>query len=99
MNNFEIAENKGRDLLKTFLDQVGATDQQPTTNKFDPVDYFFTYKEKKVVVEIKVRDLKYENYDSHIIEDNKLNNLLEAKEINNCECAYYINFFGENVVY
>jgi len=47
MNNFEIAENKGRDLLKTFLDQVGATDQQPTTNKFDPVDYFSLIKRKK----------------------------------------------------
>ena len=35
MNKFEELENKGRTLLKEFLDQVGATDQQPTTDKFD----------------------------------------------------------------
>lgn len=99
MNKFEESENKGRTLLKEFLDQVGATEQQPTTDKFDPVDYYFTYKGNKVVAEIKVRDVQYKNYDTHIIEDNKLKALLKAKEDNECDFAYYINFFGEDVVY
>ncbi len=99
MDKFQESENKGRTLLKSFLDQIGATDQQPTTDKFDPVDYFFTYKGKKIVAEIKCRDIKYKDYDTHLIEDSKLRALLKAKEDNGCDIAYYINFFGEDTVY
>ncbi len=99
MNKFEELENKGRTLLKSFLNQLGATEQQPTTDKYDPVDYYFTYKGKKVVAEIKCRDIKYKDYDTHLIEDSKLKALLKAKEDNGCDYAYYINFFGENIVY
>lgn len=95
MNNFQKSEEEGRSLLKSLLDQAGATDQQPTQDKFDPVDYYFTYKDKKVVAEVKVRNEKYLNCETHIIEDKKLKSLLQAKEDNNCDCAYYINFIGD----
>lgn len=99
MNKFQELEDTGRALLKSFLDQVGAINQIPTEGDYNPVDYYFTYKEKKVVAEIKARDKKYENYSTHIIEDKKLKALLKAKEENNCDFAYYICFFGEDVVY
>ena len=99
MDKFEESELKGRELLKSFLDQVGASDQQPTEGKFNPVDYFFTYKGNKVVAEIKCRDIQYKNYDTHLIEDGKLKSLLKAKKDNDCDYAYYINFFGEDTVY
>jgi hypothetical protein len=99
MDKFEESELKGRELLKSFLDQVGAEDQQPTVGRYNPVDYFFTYKGKKVVAEIKVRDVQYQNYSTHLIEDSKLKALFKAKEDNGCDFAYYINFFGEDAVY
>ena len=95
MNNFTILENKGREQFKSFLDKVGATDQQPTEDQYNPVDYYFTYKGQKVVAEIKVRDKGYENYPTHIIEENKLKSLLKAKEEDKCDFAYYVCFFGE----
>ena len=99
MDKFEESENKGRALLKSFLDQVGATDQQPTEGKYDPVDYYHTYNGKKVVAEIKCRNLRYKDYDTHIIEESKLKALLKAKEDNQCDFAYYINFFGDDLSY
>lgn len=57
---------------------------------------YFIYKEKKIVAEIKCRDIKYLDYNEHIIEETKLEALKEAKERENCDVAYYVNFFGEN---
>lgn len=99
MNKFQEAENIGRALLESFLKQIGATNWQPTTDKYDPVDYYFEYKGHKVVVEIKCRDIKYKDYSTHMIEDSKLKALLKAKEDNGCDFAYYINFFGEDTVF
>ena len=75
MNEFQKAENKGRQLFKSFLDQIGATGQ-PTVDTYDRVDYYFTYKGKKAVVEIKVRNAYYSDY---LIEDDKLQALLKSK--------------------
>lgn len=98
-DEFETFEQKGRTLLKSFLDQIGATDQQPTTGKYNPVDYYFTLRGEKYVVEIKCRDIKYKDYDTHMIEDCKLKALLQAKKDDNCDYALYINFFRDDIVY
>jgi len=97
MDKFSQSEQIGRTLLKSFLDQYGAINQQPTTDKYNPVDYYFEYKGQKVVAEIKCRDIRYMNYSTHIIEETKLKNLLQAKKDGNCNYAYYINFFGDYV--
>lgn len=99
MNNFTTLENKGRELFKSFLDQVGAIDQQPTEDQFNPVDYYFTYKGKNVVAEIKVRDEKCRQYNTHLIEDEKLKSIEKAKAENDCDNAFYANFIGENLLY
>lgn len=99
MNKFTESELKGRNILKSFLDQVGATNQMPTLDEYNPVDYYFTYKEKKVVSEVKVRDIRYLGYPTHLIERSKLNSLIQARKDNGCDIAYYINFFGDNVAF
>lgn len=98
MESFQEWENKGRSWFTEFLKQYGVTDIILTEDPFDPVDLYFTHKGKKVVVEIKCRDLKYLDYDEHIIEEKKLLALQEAKERENCYTAYYVNFFGENTM-
>ena len=52
MDKFDELELNGRKLLESFLIQVGATNLHPTEDKFAPVDYYFTYNDKKVVAEI-----------------------------------------------
>lgn len=99
MNKFTESELKGRNILKSFLDQVGATNQMPTEDEYNPVDYYFTYKEKKVVAEIKCRDIKYLNYPTHLMEVSKYNALMKDKQNKQLDTAYYINFFGENIAY
>ena len=71
MDKFDELELNGRKLLESFLIQVGATNLHPTEDKYAPVDYYFTYKDKKVVAEIKVRKIKYEGYDTHLMEVSK----------------------------
>ena len=71
MDKFNELELNGRKLLESFLIQVGATNLYPTEDKYAPVDYYFTYNDKKVVAEIKVRDIKYEGYDTHLMEVSK----------------------------
>ena len=89
MNEFQKAENKGRQLFKSFLDQIGATGQ-PTEDTYDRVDYYFTYKGKKAVVEIKVRNTYYSDF---IIEADKLQVLLDAKAQEGLNKAYYVCFY------
>ena len=79
MDKFDELELNGRKLLESFLIQVGATNLHPTEDKFAPVDYYFTYNDKKVVAEIKVRDIKYEGYDTHLMEVSKYKSLVKDK--------------------
>ena len=97
MSSFQECELKGRSWFTELLTQSGATDLAPTTDIYDKVDYYFTNKGKKIVAETKCRDLKYLNYDEHIIEETKYWSLREAKIAQNCDDAYYVNFFGEDV--
>ena len=80
MDKFDELELNGRKLLESFLIQVGATNLYPTEDKYAPVDYYFTYKDKKVVAEIKVRDIKYEGYDTHLMEVSKYKSLVKDEK-------------------
>ena len=95
MDKFDELELNGRKLLESFLIQVGATNLHPTEDKFAPVDYYFTYKNKKVVAEIKVRKIKYEGYDTHLMEVSKYKSLVKDKKDSQSDTAYYINFFTD----
>lgn len=86
-------EIQGRTLLKSFLDQVEAVDQVEAEGKYNPVDYYFTYKGKTAVAEIKVRDKQYEGCSTHLMELKKYKALVKDKADKNLDVAYYINFF------
>ena len=93
MNEFQKAENKGRQLFKSFLDQIGATGQ-PTEDSYDRVDYYFQINGKKAVAEIKVRNAYYSDY---LIEADKLQALLQEKEDKGLDGAYYVCFYGNQM--
>lgn len=95
MDNFQKSEIRGRKLLESFLLQVNATDLRPTEDQYNPVDYYFTCKNKKIVAEIKVRDRQYENYDTHLMEVSKYNALIAEKQQQHLDRAYYICFFED----
>ena len=88
MDKFDELELNGRKLLESFLIQVGATNLYPTEDKYAPVDYYFTYKDKKVVAEIKVRDIKYEGYDTHLMEVSKYKSLVKDEKDSQSDTAY-----------
>lgn len=92
-SKFDEAENVGRVLFKSFLDQIGASGQ-PTVDKYDRVDYYFTLKDKKVVAEIKVRNDYYSEY---LIEESKLEALKKKKMDNNQDVALYVCFYQDSM--
>ena len=93
MNEFKKSELKGREIFKSFLDQVGATGQ-PTEQDYDTVDYFFQLKGKKFVAELKVRN---EYYDEYLIEVPKLKALLQKKEDQGLDGAFYVCIYGNTM--
>lgn len=90
MNGFTESELKGRSLLKSVLDQLQATDQKPTTDPMDRVDYYATTRYgSKQVYEIKTRNKFYKEM---AIEENKYQALLSDKKDKKLDKAYYVNF-------
>ena len=51
------------------------------------------------MAEIKVRSQQYENYDTHLMEAAKYNALVKDKQEKELDAAFYVCFFGEDVVY
>lgn len=93
MNKFQESECKGRQLFKSFLDQIGATGQ-PTEDAYDRVDYYFQIKGQKAVAEIKVR---YSYYKDWMIEVDKLQALLRKRKEENLDGAIYVCFYGNSM--
>lgn len=90
MNGFTESELKGRSLLKSVLDQLQATDQKPTTDPMDRVDYYATTRQgSKQVYEIKTRKTFYKDM---VIEESKYQALLADKKDKKLDKAYYVNF-------
>ena len=99
MNKFQQSENLGRSLFNSFLQQSKANNIQFTEGDYNPVDVYFNLEDKKIVGEIKVRDVRYKDYPTHIMEQSKFNNLCKAKSNGKCADAIYINFFGSDWLY
>lgn len=98
MDNFELNEQKGRQLLTSFLKNYTSSIYY-TQDKYDPVDVFFSIQGKNAVGEIKVRAKKYQGFSTHIIELGKLIALEKAYKEHNLKYGFYFNFFGEDVLY
>ena len=99
MNNYEIAELKGRSLFKEFLQSVSITDWQPTLDLYNRVDGYFSKDEKKAVVEIKGRSKCYESFSTHLMEIDKYDAIQADAKNKDIKNAFYACFFGEDVLY
>lgn len=95
MNEFTKAELIGRNLLKEIFNDLNITKYQFTKGVYDRLDAYFRLKGHIVSSEIKVRATKYESYDTHIMEVDKYNAMLEDMKKRNLAGSFYICFFGE----
>ena len=93
MDNFKIAEEKGRRKFKQDLDRHNAT-YEFTEDKYDNIDCFVTGNNKTFAVEIKNRDILMDTYDTYILELTKYKALMDAYE-NSGYTPTYVNYFQD----
>lgn len=99
MNEFSKREDIGREYFQSWLTELGIEDAEFTSDPFEVTDCNFTYKDKAITAEIKVRDEKYRKYTTHFMELNKYINIQNYVDKNKKDGALYVNFFGENWCY
>lgn len=96
MNKFTLAENIGKSLFKTILDQLGIQQQHPSEYLYDTIDYYYTnQKGEEVGVEIKKRDQKYLSYSTHFMEGAKYSALIKRLDQKEFKRVLYVNFSGK----
>jgi hypothetical protein len=95
-NNFLTAEEIGRQIFRQLLIQQGVKISAPAKKDFDSLDYYYeNSKGKKVGVEIKCRNPKYENYPTHLMEYKKFTAILLKLVQKQIDEAYYCCIFGD----
>lgn len=100
MDKCDIKELEGRKLLAEIKEQLQITKLIFNRDKYGHWDAIYKNKDKQnVLVEIKTRDKKYENYDTHLMQQNKFDWLREAQKHQKVDKILYINFFGNNSCY
>ncbi len=99
MDEFDKAEQSGRALFTSILQQLQITDYRESVEKYDTLDMYLTLKEKYTGVEIKKRDKQFEHYPTYMMEVYKFNALVDRVNSKELDQIYYVNFFGEDTVY
>lgn len=99
MDNFSKAEQEGRQMFKSLLEQCNITEYLETEDKYDTMDMLYKRNGRTIGVEIKVRDKRYEGYDTYLMELSKYNALVEKVNSGAVDNAAYVNFFGNDTVY
>lgn len=99
MDEFDKAEQSGRALFKTILDQCQITDYRESVEKYDTLDLYATVKGKSTGIEVKKRDKQFEHYPTYMMELYKYNALVERLNSGELDQIYYVNFFGNDTVY
>lgn len=90
-------ENKGRQLLASFLEQKGIQ-YTCTTDQMDAVDMIITNKNgDKIVTEIKVRNEKYENYSTFFFEEAKYQGMTKRMKQLDAKAGLYVCIFGTHI--
>lgn len=97
MNEFQKAEQKGREQFLTLLQQIEATDIVFTEDEFDRTDCYFTFKGRRLTAEIKVRNIAHNQYPTHLLEVSKLEALVEIQKEQQLDNFWYVNFFNDGV--
>lgn len=99
MDEFDKAEQSGRALFKTILDQCQITDYRESEEKYDTLDLYTTINSKSTGIEIKKRDKQFEHYPTYMMELYKYNALVDRVNSGELNQIYYVNFFGDDTVY
>jgi hypothetical protein len=95
-NNFLTAEEIGRQIFRQLLIQQGVKHSAPSKRDFDSLDYYYlNSRGKKVGVEIKCRNPKYEKYPTHLMEYKKFTSMLLKVVQKQIDEAYYCCIFGD----
>ena len=63
------------------------------------MDMLYKRNGRTIGVEIKVRDKRYEGYDTYLMELSKYNALVDKVNKGVVDNAAYVNFFGNDTVY
>lgn len=99
MDKFDKAEQTGRALFTTILQQLQVSDYKEATEKYDTLDMYATIKEHSSGIEIKKRDIQFEHYPTYMMEAYKFLELWKRYKSGELDQIYYVNFFGEDTVY
>lgn len=93
INNFIIAENKGREKFKEVVKQNPLIyDLNFTEDAYNNVDAYFWFKGKKYAVEIKDRYSYYSEWSIEILKYEKLKELIEKGDI---KSGYFAIFYKD----
>lgn len=101
MDKFDQYEQDGRSLFKSILDQCKITDQHPSIEKYDSIDYYYTTPNKQGVAgaEIKKRGIQCHSYTTLMMEVSKFKAIAARVKSGELDRAYYINFIGDDTAY
>ena len=92
-NLFLDCEQRGREAVIKFLEsRPEVANISPTTNPYDRIDLYCTYAGHGVAIEIKTRKAVYTS--GQIIEETKLQALLDARKDPAIRWSYYVNVVG-----
>ena len=89
-----VYEKSSRDKFKRLCDNLNLIFED-SQQMFDHYDEILYYKNKKYIVELKDRKLKYD-YPTIMFEKYKYDNLIFKMKELNADGAYYISFFGDD---
>lgn len=92
MSEYQKAEEKGRELFKTFAEQKELTIIH-FTDHYSPYDVLFVSGGTEWLGEIKVRHCSQSKYETYILEKSKVDNIKNHFPSKN---IMYINFFNDN---
>lgn len=96
INNFKIAENKGREKFKEVIKQNPLIyDLNFTEDAYNNIDAYFWYKEKKYAVEIKDRYSYYNEFNVEVLKYDSMESLMKSGEID----GYYFAIFYKDTCY
>ena len=91
-------DERGKELVKILLQQIGATEIEVTQDQFDSVDMFFKSKRgQRVAVEVKNRAPKDEHYSTYLLELGKYLGIKQRMHDKGATVGLYAYIFGDHL--
>lgn len=97
MDKYQLNEQIGRDKFQDFINQMPKYTVTFTEDPYDHKDAWVTSTDKKYAAEIKNRDVRYEAYDTYIMEKIKYDELERLYKENVTADGMMAYFFGNTL--